>query len=106
MEMLGCLGNVQLSRACPKVSEDPELHHTVTIRQATAGDKAFLFGLAPRLYSVPRPSWHTLDTMKVFQERFMASTFEEAAPGALTLLAVTAEDRALGYVHLIQDAMG
>lgn len=77
------------------------MFHTVTIKEATAGDKAFLFGLAPRLDSVPRPSWHTLDTMKVFQERFMASSLEEAAPVALTLIAVTVEDRALGYVHLI-----
>lgn len=82
------------------------MSHTVTIREATAGDRAFLFGLAPRLYSVPRPSWHTLDTMKDFQERFMASTLEEAAPGSLTLLAVTTEDRALGYVHLIPGRDG
>jgi hypothetical protein len=36
--------------------------------------------------------------MKDFQERFMASTLEEAAPGSLTLLAVTDEDRALGCI--------
>ncbi|AYM80326.1 GNAT family N-acetyltransferase [Agrobacterium tumefaciens] len=72
----------------------------VTIREANAADKAFLFGLAPRLYSVPRPSWHTLDAMREFQARFLTSTLEETAPGSLTLIAATPDDRALGYVHL------
>jgi hypothetical protein len=36
--------------------------------------------------------------MKDFQETFIASSLEEAAPGSLTLLAVTGEDRALGYI--------
>jgi GNAT superfamily N-acetyltransferase len=91
--------------ACPK-REDLVLSDAITIREASADDKAFLFSLARRLYSVPRPSWHTLDTMKEFQEKFMASTLEEAAPGSLTLLAVAPNDKALGYVHLLSSRDG
>ncbi len=36
----------------------------------------------------------------------MASTLEEAAPGSLTLIAVTSEDNALGYVHLLPSRDG
>ncbi|WP_375785900.1 GNAT family N-acetyltransferase [Bradyrhizobium sp. Pha-3] len=72
----------------------------IAIREADAADRAFLFDLAPRLYNVPRPSWHTLDAMMQFQNRFMASTLEPAAPNSLTLIASDPGDRALGYVHL------
>ena len=48
---------------------------TVTLRPATADDRAFIDGLSPRLSSVPRPAWHDLAAMEGFQDRHMAASF-------------------------------
>src|SRR5665213_2682904 len=72
---------------------------TVTLRPATADDRAFIDSLSPRLSSVPRPAWHDVPAMKGFQDRHMAASF---APndGAATLVACAADRKRLGYIHL------
>ena len=72
---------------------------TVTLRPATADDRAFIDSLSPRLSSVPRPAWHDVAAMEGFQDRHMAASF---APidGAATLIACAEDGRRLGYIHL------
>jgi GNAT superfamily N-acetyltransferase len=72
---------------------------TVTLRPATADDRAFIDSLSPRLSSVPRPAWHDVAAMEGFQDRHMAASF---APidGAATLIACAADGKRLGYIHL------
>ena len=48
---------------------------TVTLRPATADDRAFIDSLSPRLSGVPRPAWHDLAAMEGFQDRHMAASF-------------------------------
>jgi GNAT superfamily N-acetyltransferase len=72
---------------------------TVTLRPATADDRAFIDGLSPRLSSVPRPDWHDLAAMEGFQDRHMAASFEPIE-GASTVIAWAEDGRRLGYIHL------
>jgi len=72
---------------------------TVTLRPATADDRAFIDGLSPRLSSVPRPAWHDLAAMEGFQDRHMAASFAPVE-GESTLIACTEDGRRLGYIHL------
>jgi len=72
---------------------------TVTLRPATADDRAFIDGLSPRLSSVPRPAWHDLAAMEGFQDRHMAASFAPVE-GAATLVACAGDGRRLGYIHL------
>jgi len=48
----------------------------VSVRPATADDRAFIDSLSPRLARVPGPPWHDTAAMDGFQDRHMA------APGA------------------------
>lgn len=75
------------------------LRASVEVRDATAADRDFLFGLAPRLAGVPRPDWHDAGAMAAFQDRFMAATLGKPAEGALTLVAASGGGQRLGYVH-------
>ena len=72
---------------------------TVTLRPATADDRAFIDGLSPRLSSVPRPAWHDLAAMEGFQDRHMAASFAPVE-GAATFVACAEDGRRLGYIHL------
>ena len=72
---------------------------TVTLRPATADDRAFIDSLSPRLSSVPRPAWHDLAAMEGFQDRHMAASFAPVE-GASTLIACAEDGRRLGYIHL------
>ena len=72
---------------------------TITLRSATAGDRAFIESLSPRLSGVPRPAWHDDAAMEGFQDRHMAASFA-AVDGAETLIACAADGRRLGYIHL------
>ncbi len=73
---------------------------SVTVRPATADDRAFIDGLSPRLSRVPGPPWHDTAAMDGFQDRHMAASFA-AVEGSSTLIACDSEDaRRLGYIHL------
>jgi GNAT superfamily N-acetyltransferase len=72
---------------------------TITLRPATAEDRAFIDSLSPRLSGVPRPAWHDLAAMEGFQDRHMAASFAPIE-GAETLIASAADGRRLGYIHL------
>jgi len=72
---------------------------TITLRPATADDRAFIDGLSPRLSGVPRPPWHDQAAMEEFQDRHMAASFAPVE-GASTLIAYAEDGRRLGYVHL------
>jgi len=77
----------------------------VTLRPATASDRAFIDSLSPRLSGVPGPVWQDLAAMEAFQDRYMAVSFAPAE-GASTLIACDGEDRRLGYIHLRPDKDG
>ena len=72
---------------------------TITLRSATAGDRAFIESLSPRLSGVPRPAWHDVAAMEGFQDRHMEASFAPAE-GAATLIACTEDGKRLGYIHL------
>ena len=72
---------------------------TVTLRPATADDRAFIESLSSRLSSVPRPAWHDLAAMESFQDRHMAASFTPVE-GASTFVACAEDGRRLGYIHL------
>jgi GNAT superfamily N-acetyltransferase len=72
---------------------------TITLRPATADDRAFIDSLSPRLSGVPRPAWHDLAAMEGFQDRHMAVSFAPVE-GAATLVACAEDGRRLGYIHL------
>ena len=67
---------------------------TITLRRATADDRAFIDSLSPRLSGVPRPAWHDAAAMEGFQDRHMAASFA-AVDGAETLIACAADGRRL-----------
>ena len=71
----------------------------LTLRPATADDRAFIDSLSPRLSSVPRPPWHDTAAMEGFQDRHMAASFAPIE-GASTLIACAADGKRLGYIHL------
>ena len=78
----------------------------VRIREAGEADTAFLLSLAPRLAGVPRPPWHTPDALAGFQDRLMEATLCPPKEGSLTLIAVAADGRRLGYVHALPGRDG
>ncbi len=71
----------------------------VSLRPATADDRAFIDSLSPRLSGVPRPTWHDLAAMEGFQDRHMAASFAPV-DGASTVIACASDGRRLGYIHL------
>jgi GNAT superfamily N-acetyltransferase len=72
---------------------------TITLRPATADDRAFIDGLSPRLSGVPRPAWHDTAAMEGFQDRHMVASFAPVE-GAETLIACAEDGERLGYIHL------
>jgi GNAT superfamily N-acetyltransferase len=71
----------------------------ITLRPATADDRAFIDSLSPRLSSVPRPAWHDMVAMEGFQDRHMAASFTPV-DGESTLIACAGDGTRLGYIHL------
>jgi GNAT superfamily N-acetyltransferase len=71
----------------------------ITLRPATAADRAFIESLSPRLSSVPRPAWHDTAAMEGFQDRHMAASFAPVE-GESTLIACAQDGTRLGYIHL------
>ena len=72
---------------------------TIILRSAATDDRAFIDGLSPRLFGVPRPPWHDLAAMENFQGRHMVASFAPV-DGAATLIACATDGRRLGYIHL------
>jgi len=71
----------------------------VSVRPATADDRAFIDSLSPRLARVPGPPWHDTAAMDGFQDRHMAASFAPVE-GSSTLIAQGEDGRRLGYIHL------
>lgn len=78
---------------------------TISLRPATADDRAFIDSLSPRLSGVPRPAWHDLTAMERFQDRHMITSFA-STEGSSTLIAYAEDGRRLGYIHLRPDKDG
>lgn len=72
----------------------------IELRAARPEDRDFLHSLSPRLSGVPGPAWHDLEAMEGFQDRYMAATFASVDPAAQTLVAWSAQDKRLGYIHM------
>jgi GNAT superfamily N-acetyltransferase len=70
----------------------------IMIRDAVAGDRAFILGLSPQLAEVAKLTWHTNDTIRNFQDDYIIEMLDQSTGPHTTLIA---EDNGvpLGFVH-------
>ena len=72
----------------------------ITIRSATAADRAFLESLNDRLIDEAAIPGFNPEDFRRFQARYTAAALDHAELGAATLVAVDPSGQPLGYVHL------
>jgi GNAT superfamily N-acetyltransferase len=72
---------------------------TITLRPATADDRAFIDSLSQRFSDVPHVSWHDIPAMEGFQARHTAASFAPVE-GESTVIACDGDGQRLGYIHL------
>ena len=73
---------------------------TITLRPATADDRAFIDGLSPRLSGVPRPAWHDVAAMEGLPGPAHGGVVRAGRTALRRLIACAEDGRRLGYIHL------
>lgn len=71
----------------------------IRIRPAEDGDRAFMFGLAPRLAGAAKLPWHGLNELIAFQHRYMNLSFARPKAETVTLIAEDEHGTPLGFLH-------
>ena len=76
------------------------MNNKITIRTYTnqETDRAFIFGLSPRLSEVAGLHWHADGVMQKMQDEYIAEMLNQTLTPNITLIAETKEG-ALGFIH-------
>ena len=72
----------------------------ITVRRAVAGDREFILSLAPRLTEFGPPAWRDTSAMHATDREVWESALFSEADDVAVFIAVDAEGRALGFIHL------
>ncbi|HXY69406.1 MAG TPA: GNAT family N-acetyltransferase [Gemmatimonadales bacterium] len=72
----------------------------MTIRPATAGDREWILGHAPRLHDFGPPPYRPREVMDRAVVASIDGALSGSAPGAEVFVAVGAGDERLGFIHL------
>lgn len=81
------------------------MNNEISIRNALATDREFIFALSPRLAEVADLPWHTDKTVQKMQDDYIAEMLVQTSVTRTTLIAVQ-HDIPLGFIHIREHQDG